>query len=193
MGKLEKRNTTQIRRTKINTAIIAVVAAAGMIALAGVAPALVGVFGRGTYLRQRMYSTRSKISRLIAAGYLTRERKDGQTFLRLTEKGERFAALMQEGELAPKKPRHWDGKWRLLIFDIPEGRRRVRGQIRETLVKLGFVRLQDSVWAFPYSCEDYITILKADLKIGKDVLYIIADQIENDAPLRSHFNLPKQA
>lgn len=54
---------------------------------------------------------------------------------------------------------------------------------------LGFVRLQDSVWVYPYDCEDLITLLKADLKVGKDVLYVVADRIEYDQPLRTLFDL----
>ncbi|MDP2594156.1 MAG: CRISPR-associated endonuclease Cas2 [bacterium] len=193
MGTLEGRNAKIIRRTKVNNAIIGTVAIAGLIAVAAVAPNVMGVLGRSTYARQRLFQTRSRISAIIQAGYLVVERHDGTSYVRLTEKGERFAALMHEGKLAPKKPKRWDGKWRLLIFDIPERRRRVRTNIRKTLVMLGFVRLQDSVWAYPYDCEDYIAILKADFKIGKDVLYIIADQVEYDAPLRAHFTLPNSA
>ena len=109
--------------------------------------------------------------------------------MRLTSKGETYAALVGEGRLVPKKPRRWDKKWRLLVFDIPEKRRRARNQIRTTLATLGFVRLQDSVCVYPYDCEDLITLLKADLKIGKDVLYVIADKIEYDKPLLARFNL----
>jgi len=193
MGKMEERNTKAIRRTKVTRAVIGVVAVAGIITVAAIAPKLVGALGKSKYMRQRLYQSRSNISKLIQEGYLELERNDGKTYVRLTEKGERFAALMHEGKLAPKKPRRWDGKWRLLIFDVPEKRRGTREKIRATLITLGFVRLQDSVWAYPYDCEDFIAILKADFRIGKDVLYIIADQIEHDASLRTHFNLPKRA
>src|SRR3989344_1607077 len=191
MGKMEERNTKAIRRTKVTRAVIGVVAVAGIITVAAIAPKLVGALGKSKYMRQRLYQSRSNISKLIQAGYLELERTDGKAYLRLTEKGERFAALMHEGKLTPKKSRRWDGKWRLLIFDIPERRRGTREKIRATLITLGFIRLQDSVWVYPYDCEDLILILKADFKIGKDVLYIIADQIEYDAPLRTYFNLPK--
>lgn len=193
MGKMEERNTKAIRRTKINRAIISTVAVAGIITVAAIAPKLLGTLGKTKYARQFLYRSRSNISKLIREGYLELERKDGKAYIRLTEKGERFATLMHEGKLAPKKPRRWDGKWRLLIFDIPEKRKGTREKIRAILIALGFVRLQDSVWAYPYDCEDFIAILKADFKIGKDVLYIIADQIEYDAPLREHFNLPERA
>ena len=129
------------------------------------------------------------LSRLISAGYLLLVSEGGRRRIRLTPKGERYAALIGEGKLVPKKPRRWDHRWRLLIFDIPERRRKTRAQIRTTLVSLGFVRLQDSVWVYPYDCEDLITLLKADFKVGKDVLYVIADKIEYDAPLRAKFGL----
>ena len=87
-------------------------------------------------------------------------------------------------------PRHWDGKWRLVIVEIPEKKRGVRDRIRGLVVRLGFLRLQDSVWVYPYDCEELVTLLKTDLKIGRAVLYIIADAIEFDRPLRAHFGLP---
>ena len=77
----------------------------------------------------------------------------------------------------------------MLVFDIPERRRAVRTKIRAALISLGFVRLQDSVWVYPYDCEDLITLLKTDFKVGKDVLYVIADRIEFDKPLRILFGL----
>lgn len=54
---------------------------------------------------------------------------------------------------------------------------------------IGFVRLQDSVWVYPYDCEDFIALLKAELKVGKDVLYAIVDTIEFDKHIRRHFGL----
>lgn len=75
------------------------------------------------------------------------------------------------------------------MFDIPERRRRVRTRVRQTLTTMGFYRLQDSVWVYPYDCEELIILLKADFKIGKDLLYVIADKVEHDAPLKTHFGL----
>ena len=75
------------------------------------------------------------------------------------------------------------------MFDIREERKRLREKVRQTLISLGFKRLQDSVWVHPYDCEDIIMLLKSDFKIGKDLLYIIADTIENDTRLRKDFGL----
>ena len=53
----------------------------------------------------------------------------------------------------------------------------------------GFLCIQGSVWVYPYDCEDLVALLKADLHIGKDVLYTIVEKIENDAWIKKHFNL----
>jgi hypothetical protein len=58
-------------------------------------------------------------------------------------------------------------------------------------VEAGFVRLQDSVWVYPYDCEDIITLLKAEYRIGDDMRYMIVDSIERDSALRRHFKLPE--
>lgn len=189
MGKLEEAVRRKVRRTKINTALIRAAAVVGGVTLAVVAPQVLGALTKSKYFNQRKYQLKSSLSRLINAGYLVLVEEGGKKRVRLTPKGERYAALMGEGKLVPKKPKRWDGKWRLLIFDIPEKRRKTRRQIRTTLVSLGFVRLQDSVWAYPYDCEDLMTLLKADFKIGKEVLYVIVDKLEYDAPLRKKFNL----
>ena len=51
------------------------------------------------------------------------------------------------------------------------------------------MRLQDSVWIYPYPCEDLINLLKADFKVGKDLLYLIVNFIENDKWLKRLFGL----
>jgi DNA-binding transcriptional regulator PaaX len=187
MGKSEQDVRKEIRRTKINSTVVRVLAVSGKMAIELLTPGVleamedIGVVNR----HQKKQNVEKSLSRLIRRGYVVVE----GNLARLTQKGEKFAALLGEGKLAPRKPKRWDGKWRLLVFDIPERRKKSREQIRITLTQLGFRRLQDSVWVYPYDCEDLITLLKIDLKIGKDILYIIADEIEYDLPLRSHFGL----
>ena len=126
------------------------------------------------------------ITRLKKQNLIYFENKRNGTFVRLTEKGRRYLFTHLD---APPKPKRWDEKWRILIFDIKEARKRTRNQLRRSLVNIGFVSLQKSVWVYPYDCEDLIVLIKADFKIGKDVLYIIADKIENDRQLKTYFNL----
>ena len=123
--------------------------------------------------------------RLVKNGLLRRNKK----FLELTLKGKEKLCEWKKCEYKLPQPEKWDGKWRVLIFDIPEKQKELRDKVRNTLQAIGFKWLQDSVWVYPHDCEDFIALLKADFKIGKDLLYVIAEAIENDRALRDYFEV----
>lgn len=80
--------------------------------------------------------------------------------LRLTDKG-KSKALWTKMRLEDEK---WDGKWRVIIWDIPEKRRNTRDLLRHQLKQLGFEKVQNSVWA---SKKDCIKLLKEYInKVG---------------------------
>ena len=195
MEKLEHVVSKKLRRTKVQQAILATIAIAGIISITAVAPnalQLLAPFVRkGKKPWNRKYSTNTAFWRLVDRGYVALEEKGGRKVARLTSKGEQALAPLNRPGVALRRPKKWDGKWRVLIFDIKETRRSTRDQLREMLQRIGFISLQRSVWVYPYDCEDLIILLKTDFKIGKEVLYIIADQIENDAALRIFFTLPR--
>lgn len=190
---MEKEVKKQIRMTKIQNGILTAVYAAGVLSVALLAPNVLRVVkslskksGFNDRLnKNRKYSINISRKRLIEAGLLVYE--DG--FLRLTERGEAKMKEFEARNFSVDKPRKWDGKWRILIFDIKETRKFVREKIRNTISSVGFMKLQNSVWVYPYDCEDLITMFKADLKIGKDLLYLIVDKVENDNHIREHFGL----
>ena len=187
MGVIEEKFRKKKRKGDIQKAILATVKVAGLLSVALIAPNVTQVlksFGFVRSQRQKEIIKRSK-DNLIKEGGLKYEGK----FLRLTEKGQVRLELLEASDWKINKPKKWDGKWRMLIFDIPENRRLLRDKIRATLFSIGFVKLQNSVWIFPYPCEDLINLLKADFKVGKDLLYLIVDSIENDKSFRKIYNL----
>ena len=97
--------------------------------------------------------------------------------------------MLEAQEFQTNRPKRWDSRWRVLIFDIPEYRKSLRDKIRNTLRMIGFVHLQHSVWVYPYDCEDLVALLKADFKVGKDMLYMIVEELEGDYKLKSHFDI----
>ena len=106
-----------------------------------------------------------------------------------TRKGEIALGRWKLRNYKIQKPKRWDKKWRVLIFDIAETRKHIRDDIRNSLKKMGLYKLQNSVWAYPYDCEDYTTMLKADSEIGKSLLYMVVDKIEYDIQLKRFFGL----
>src|SRR3990167_6059345 len=192
MGKLEKELKRRVKRQNIQKAILYGVAAAGLLSVAVLAPnALQALkfFGIEPKNKWQKYNINHSIKRLKNNGLICFEKTDRGTFARLTQKGEEKLRKFRLLGYKLKKPKRWDKKWRMLIFDIKEERKGTRDKIRFTLNRMGFLRLQDSVWVYPYDCEDYINLLKADLKIGKDLLYIVAEKIENDKSLVRFFRL----
>jgi CRISPR-associated endonuclease Cas2 len=163
------------------------VVAAGIVGLSIAAPNMPQVLHK-LGLMQRFYDRGNMVrarKALVRDGLLVYE----GNLLRLTEKGRRVLdrKRLQYETTAHRK---WDGRWRVLIFDIPEKRKRIRDRVRHELVSVGFKLLQRSVWVYPYDCEDLIILLKTELKIGKDMLYMIVDELEYDTHLRTHFKLP---
>ena len=109
----------------------------------------------------------------------------------LTERGVARGRMLENKEiLRIKIPTKWDGRWRIVIFDIWESRRDVRRRLREMLTKIGFVKVQNSVWAYPYDCEEVIAFVRAYLRVGKGMIYLIAEGMEGDERLRKIFKLP---
>ena len=193
MGKMEEEVKKQVRATKLQHAILTSIKAAGILSVALLAPNAFRMFEMlgGKKWKQKLLksSAARAVSRLADAGLVVFENaKNGKT-LRLTEKGRQKLSLAEARNFRLKKPKRWDNKWRMVIFDIQEDRKVLRNTLRDTLRQVGFTKLQHSVWVYPYDCEDLIVLLKTDCELGREVLYVIADKIENDRALRQTYNL----
>ncbi len=187
MGKLENKNAHRRRKADLQKIILNTVAVAGVLTVGLMAPNVLGALGKLGLAPTKRHKDAIAASRdrLVKNGLLKYEDKK----LRLTPKGEERLRHFEVRDFAFKTPKRWDGRWRVLIFDIPERRKGLRDKVRFTLSRVGFVRLQDSVWIYPYPCEDLLTLLKADFRIGRDMLYMIVDTLEYDVPFLKKFNL----
>jgi len=191
MGMMEKEAKKKRQWGAFQRAMLGAVAICGMVAIAVPAShlALLLKYFPGHKKGARFnYQAKSALGRLAAKEYVVFEEKDGKHYARITEKGRRVLQLETEKTAIAKK-RKWDQRWRVVIFDIPERRRKTRVRIRLFMQEYGFVRLQDSVWIYPYDCEDLIALAKANFRVGADVLYMIVEKLELDKHLRENFGL----
>jgi len=190
MGKLEEESRKRKKKRDVQHALLAAIAIPGLVAFAAVAGNALQLL---EYLPNEKYNLKYRMKsvagRLVSKGYAVWIERDGKKYLRVTPAGRRALAFEQTKIALKNQKRKWDGRWRMVVFDVPERRRKVRTRLCAIMREIGFVRLQDSVWVYPYDCEDFIALLKVELKIGKDVLYAIVDTIEHDKNLRQHFNL----
>ena len=194
MGILEKEIKVKDKRKNIQKIILSTIAIAGILSVAAVAPNIFSVikqFEDPTRRKKNLkYSINESFTRLKEKGFIEIVEVNGKKVARITKKGEAKLDFLDKHNFKLKIPKKWDGRWRVVIFDIKESRSKTRFLLRKTLSQIGFIRLQNSVWLYPYACEDLISLLKADFKVGKDVLYLIVEKLENDWHLRKTFNLP---
>ncbi len=116
------------------------------------------------------------------------------TIYRLTQKGEReafFANLDGVVDGYKPKPEKWDGKWRMIFFDIPEKKRRYRDELRRMLKTIGFKEFQQSIWAYPYHVPEFLKEILWTEQIKHYTRLITTEHIEYDNDLRRKFHLPQ--
>ena len=118
-----------------------------------------------------------------------RESKEWLAEIVLTKDGETKAIRFKVDEIKIKKPAKWDGEWRVVIFDIPERFKKAREALRNKLKDLGFVKLQESVFVFPYECEDEIDFVTEVFLIRPFVRFMRVKSFTNEEKLRVNFGL----
>ena len=178
------------KRNNLQHIILRIIYEQGPQALEKVSRTATGLLHVG---RQRKIDPRYNISRaavrMIEKGLLKIEKQKHGDVLVLTKKGVDTMNKIKYGTIEIKQPKHWDGKWRLVIYDIKEERKSLRVELKNALRNIGFVAIQKSVWAYPFPCEDLHVMLKIDFKLGREVLYVVVDKLENDKWARDHFHL----
>lgn len=93
----------------------------------------------------------------------------GDRVHRLTERGRLHALGGRDPE--QRWVRSWDGRWRLVLFDIPNRRATQRVKLRRYLREQGFGCLQNSVWVTPEPMETERRILEGGrISVGSLIL-----------------------
>ncbi|MBI3305072.1 hypothetical protein HYZ80_01990 [Candidatus Parcubacteria bacterium] len=141
--------------------------------------------------RRRHHSTavRQATYRLAKQRLVKLQQRGRRTTVALTETGKQRALRYRVANLAIKKPKQWDGRWRIVIFDIPEERKAVREALRAKFRSLEFYQLQRSVFITPYACREVIEFLKSYFHIDRYVHYGELTAIDCDRFLREQFEV----
>ncbi|OGY59735.1 MAG: CRISPR-associated endonuclease Cas2 [Candidatus Colwellbacteria bacterium RIFCSPLOWO2_01_FULL_48_10] len=175
---------------------IVIGAAAGLVLTSPFAgQALIGALGDYFIEKHRLKIKEINSRTLSQSVYYLNKRKliniqnvGGKKIITLTQKGKKRKLAYDLENMKINKQTKWDGKWRILMFDIPEKIRVARDSFRTKLRQLGFVRFQQSVWICPYPCENEIDFIGELFRI-RSHLNLITANIENDQLIRRKFDL----
>lgn len=187
---IDNRNYSgSLPRVKDILKILAAAGAIGMIfAFPGAAPALgLLVLGGHSYPR---WQTRQVLKQLKKRKYVTVENlDDGRVKVKISKNGLTKALAYQLNDMKIKTPKSWDGRWRIVIFDISNKYSHIRDIFRMRLNQLGLYQIQKSVYVSPYPCFDEVEFLRELYGVSFTVKYILAQEIEDDDSLKAHFHL----
>ncbi len=114
---------------------------------------------------------------------------NGTIHLELTHQGRHIVRLYNLETMKLKKPKEWDGKWRILIYDIPKIQKGASNAFRTKIRQLGLFPLQKSVWVSPYECLPEIEFLAVVFNINfeKCISYFRTAEIPKTAQIKEFF------
>ncbi|MGB9743574.1 MAG: hypothetical protein ACPLW9_02610 [Minisyncoccales bacterium] len=101
-----------------------------------------------------------------------------------------MAGKYQIDDLKIERTKKWNGKYWLVIFDIPNTSRLVRDILRKKLKEWEFYPLQKSVWLHAFDCRKEVKLLQKFLGLNRRQIQVLeVNKIENDAFLRKFFKI----
>jgi len=132
----------------------------------------------------------SALERLKNRRLVRLEERRGETYLVITQKGKGAFKKFEIESVAILESEKWDGKWRIVLFDIPEKYKRARNALRDKLRVLNFYPLQKSAFIYPYECRDEIDFIVQFFGVEKHVQYLECDDLgAREGNIRHHFEL----
>lgn len=132
---------------------------------------------------------RRTLKRLRAQKHVEIVRGGDHEFVQITERGRRKILGYSIDMLTVEKPKRWDGKWRLVLYDIPTDEQKLGDIIRTTLKTLGFYAIQKSVYLCPYPCFNQIEFIREYYNVGDNIQYMLVAHIEHDEAYKTFFCL----
>lgn len=115
------------------------------------------------------------VQNLKQAGYLKTLRIKNNKAIMITSKG--VEKLFKTQLKTIEKIKRKDNKWQMILFDIPEDRRKLRDHFRKSLQYLGYQQLQKSIWVCPYNTLEETKDLIKRYNIKNFVELLLIDKV----------------
>lgn len=124
------------------------------------------------------YAITRSLKNLADTGLIERLESGQGEYARLTQKGrQKVASMRLDNPNALANP-NWDGKWRIVLLDLPESRKQEREALRYLLKKAGFVLLKNSAWVSPFPFEFLFQNIKKDFGLTSELMVIVTESLD---------------
>jgi len=135
-----------------------------------------------TYLKRTL--SRLEGQKLVEIG-----EGNGVQIVKITNQGRKKVLKLGLDNLEIKKPKIWDGKWRLISFDLPETLAKTRKILVQYLSVWKFYPLHKSVYLHAYPIFKEVDFLREYLGVGEYVRMFTVSEIENDKQFKEFFGI----
>ncbi|MEK7175295.1 MAG: hypothetical protein AAB693_00615 [Patescibacteria group bacterium] len=115
--------------------------------------------------------------------------QDGTITMILTEDGKNVVLQFDLEKIKVQKMENWDGKWRIVMFDVPEKLKKVREALRFHFKDIGLIEFQKSIFIHPFPCQKEIEFIIEFYNARKYVRFVLAEEVDNELHLKHKFKL----
>ena len=183
---VENKNIRQTGKVLLAAAFIT-----GGIAIAVMAPNLLGALGRlnKNLSRARKRSLSKTFYNMQNNGLIKKGRRANQVFFTITSKGRSVFIKRYLKEIKIAKQPKWDRVWRIVLFDIPVDKNSERDILRDRLKHMGFFQFQKSAFITPFPCQMELEAMTEYYGLTEYVTFLETQKISGEEKCRRYFNL----
>lgn len=124
------------------------------------------------------YSIKRSVNTMEKKGYINIIPSAHSDFIKITNAGKHQLTQLYLSSEDHIVPTTWDGKWRIVILDVPENDKQTRNALRYILKKANFLCLKNSVWISPYSFEQFLYNMKENLGLQNEIIIMVTDYLD---------------
>ena len=128
------------------------------------------------------------VSELKRQKLIEKKKYEDNVLISLSEKG-LLRAINYRFRILNGRKENWDGKWRMVAFDIPNSCQKGRKALHYRMKMGGFYELQKSIFLYPYDCKKEIDAFVKLFKLEKYVCFGLLDHVNVQEKIKLHFQL----
>ncbi|MFT9849762.1 phenylacetic acid degradation operon negative regulatory protein PaaX [Aneurinibacillus sp. REN35] len=124
---------------------------------------------------------RAAISRMMKQGWLESRKIGNRSYYKMSTRGKKRldeAAKRIYKEVSDE----WDGKWRIVCYNIPEEKRGLRDKLRKELSWMGFGMLANSTWISPHNLINRVKDISELYDINEHIEFFDCDHFGWSTP-----------
>lgn len=180
------------RRGEIIKEVLIGIGVLGLLIIGGaLVPNIFGALNRGGFTKRKYDKKFVRTFHYLKERNLikVKENKNETFTVELSKNGKRKVLEYDLDKLKIGPMKKWDGKWRFIMFDIPNKHKVRSNVLREKLKELGFYQYQKSVWIHPYPIENEMELISQVFEVRPFIKLGEISSLDNNYKLKKKFRL----